>query len=202
MLCDAAVKPCRCEQGSSSEICIPSLVAGVVWTEMGARLALRRRPVASRREVRAQDELALETARFEMAMRLGDLIKRDPLGDARPDGASRQQLEEPLQVLPELGRVSHLHRIDRVEADMLAAWQPPRQIQARHAHQDGEHPTLRLHARRVAVVPVDNQIRTYWWCSPPRIGRQRIRPARSTARENGASFSKERCVRVPLYNNV
>jgi hypothetical protein len=47
-------------------------------------------------------------------------------------------------------------------------------------------------------VPVDNQIRTYWWCSPPRIGRQRICPARSTARENGASFSKERCVRVPL----
>jgi RNA-directed DNA polymerase len=35
-------------------------------------------------------------------------------------------------------------------------------------------------------------------CSLPRIGRQRICPARSTARENGASFSKERCVRVPL----
>jgi hypothetical protein len=49
-----------------------------------------------------------------------------------------------------------------------------------------------------SVVPVDNQIRTYWWCSPPRIGRQRIGPARSTARENGASFSKERCVRVLL----
>jgi subfamily B ATP-binding cassette protein HlyB/CyaB len=30
-------------------------------------------------------------------------------------------------------------------------------------------------------VPVDNQIRTYWWCRPPRIGRQRIWPARSTA---------------------
>src|SRR5258708_14156907 len=55
---------------------------------------------------------------------------------------------------------------------------------------------------KFSVVPVDNQIRTYWWCSPPRIGRQRICPARSTARENGASFSKERCVRVPLYNNV
>ena len=50
----------------------------------------------------------------------------------------------------------------------------------------------------VAAVPVDNQIRKYWWCSPPRIGRQRICPARSTARENGASFSKERCVRMPL----
>jgi hypothetical protein len=46
--------------------------------------------------------------------------------------------------------------------------------------------------------PVENQIRTYWWCSPPRIGRQRICPARSTARENGASFSNDRCVRAPL----
>src|SRR5439155_13545259 len=71
-------------------------------------------------------------------------------GDARPDGASRRQLEEPLQVLPEPRGVSRPHRIDRVEADTLAAWQPPRQIQARHPHQDGEHATLRLHARRVA----------------------------------------------------
>ena len=43
-----------------------------------------------------------------------------------------------------------------------------------------------------------NQMRTYWWCSPPRIGRQRICPALSTVRENGASFSKARCVRAPL----
>jgi hypothetical protein len=41
------------------------------------------------------------------------------------------------------------------------------------------------------VVPVEYQIRTYLWCSPPRIGRRRICPARSTVRENGASFSKE-----------
>src|SRR6202022_1489787 len=54
------------------------------------------------------------------------------------------------------------------------------------------------HENADLVVPVVNQIRTYWWCSPPRIGRQRICPARSTARENGASFSKERCVRAPL----
>ena len=47
------------------------------------RLALRRHPVASRRKVRAQDELALETARRETAVRLGDLIEGDPLGDAR-----------------------------------------------------------------------------------------------------------------------
>jgi hypothetical protein len=50
----------------------------------------------------------------------------------------------------------------------------------------------------VPAVPIENQSRTYWWCSPPRIGRQRICPARSTGRENGASFSKERCVRAPL----
>ena len=43
-----------------------------------------------------------------------------------------------------------------------------------------------------------NQIRTYWWCSPPRIGRQRICPASSTAREIGASFSKDKCVRISL----
>jgi len=47
-------------------------------------------------------------------------------------------------------------------------------------------------------VPVVNQIRTYWWCSPPRTGRQSMLPARSTARETGASFSKERCVRTSL----
>ncbi len=48
------------------------------------------------------------------------------------------------------------------------------------------------------LVPVANQIRTYWWCSPPRTGRQRMLPARSTARETGASFSKDRCVRASL----
>jgi hypothetical protein len=62
----------------------------------GARLALRRHSVASRREVRAQDELALETARLETAVCLGDLIEGNPLSDARPDGADCQQAEEPL----------------------------------------------------------------------------------------------------------
>ncbi len=47
-------------------------------------------------------------------------------------------------------------------------------------------------------VPVVNQIRTYWWCSPPRIGRQRMCPASSRAREIGASFSKDKCVRISL----
>src|SRR5882757_4930806 len=47
-------------------------------------------------------------------------------------------------------------------------------------------------------VPVVNQIRTYWWCSPPRTGRQRMVPASSTARETGASFSKDKCVLISL----
>jgi len=40
----------------------------------------------SRRDIRAQYELALETARLEAAVSLGDLVEGDPLGDARPDG--------------------------------------------------------------------------------------------------------------------
>ena len=36
-----------------------------------------------------------------------------------------------------------------------------------------------------------------WWCNPPRIGRQRMCPASSAGREIGASFSRDRCVRVP-----
>ena len=54
------------------------------------------------------------------------------------------------------------------------------------------------HKNAATVVPVVNQIRTYWWCSPPRIGRQRMCPASSTAREIGASFSKDKCVRISL----
>ena len=48
------------------------------------------------------------------------------------------------------------------------------------------------------VVPVENQIRTYSWCNPPRTGRQRIRPALFTVRDRGASLSKAKCVRVSL----
>jgi hypothetical protein len=35
-------------------------------------------------------------------------------------------------------------------------------------------------------------------CNPQRIGRQRIRPARFTVRDRGASLSKAKCVRVSL----
>jgi hypothetical protein len=62
------------------------------------------------------------------------------------------------------------------------------------------HPNAHIfhYATYEPAVPVANQIRTYWWCSPPRTGRQRMRPARSMARETGASFSKDRCVRTSL----
>ncbi len=83
-----------------------------------------RQPVASRREVRAQDELALKTARLKTAVCLGDLIEGDPLGDARPDGAGCQQPEEPLQVFAEPGGMSRPHHVDRVEAGTPAARQP------------------------------------------------------------------------------
>jgi hypothetical protein len=47
-------------------------------------------------------------------------------------------------------------------------------------------------------VSVENQIRTYSWCNPLRIGRQRMRPALFTVRDRGASLSKAKCVRVSL----
>src|SRR5262245_8392560 len=111
--------------------------------------ALRRYPLASRGEVRAQDELALETARLETAVRLGDIIEGDPLGHARTDRATCQQAEQALQVLVEPGGMSRPHHVDRVEAGTLAARQPLPKIQARDPHHDAEHAALRLHARRV-----------------------------------------------------
>jgi len=51
---------------------------------------------------------------------------------------------------------------------------------------------------KLRLCPVVNQIRTYWWCSPPRTGRQKMVPASLTARETGASFSKDKCVLISL----
>jgi len=58
--------------------------------------------------------------------------------------------------------------------------------------------TFSLSPPAAPPVAVVNQIRTYWWCSPPRTGRQRMVPASSTARETGASFSKDKCVLISL----
>jgi hypothetical protein len=88
--------------------------------------ALRRggQPVAARRQVRAQDQLALETARLEAAVCVGDFIERDPLRDAWPDGVACQHAEQLLEVFSEPRRMACPHRIDRVKADGLAARQP------------------------------------------------------------------------------
>src|ERR1700721_4533193 len=51
----------------------------------------------------------------------------------------------------------------------------------------------------MSPVPVANQLRTYLWCSPPRIGRQRIRPALLTVRDRSESLFKDRCVRVVIH---
>ena len=82
--------------------------------------------VAPRREIRAQDELAL-TARLETVVRLDNSIEGDPFGDSRPSDAICQQAEEPLQVLPEPSGMSRPHRIDGVDAEVLAARQPTQQ---------------------------------------------------------------------------
>src|ERR1051326_4462944 len=104
--------------------------------ESGLRFASRSLPLAPRREVRAQDELAVEAAGFETAVRLWNLVEGDPLGDARSDGASCQQPEQALQVLAKPGGMSRPHQIDRIDVEALAAGQPiehlPREIRARH----------------------------------------------------------------------
>ena len=53
----------------------------------------------------------------------------------------------------------------------LSGWNlPPLVIRAFGAH---------CHQQTSPIpVPVVNQIRTYWWCNPPKIGRQRMCPAR------------------------
>jgi len=68
---------------------------------------------------------------------------------------------------------------------------PAKQTQEGHTEASADGVLIR-------PVPVANQILIYWWCSPPRIGRQRIRPTLSTIRDRGESLSKNRCVRVSL----
>src|SRR3954454_21952780 len=79
--------------------------------ERGAQRVLRRHPVASQWQVRAQHQLAFETARLDSAVCVGDLVEGDPLGDARPYSVSGQQAKEPLQILVEPGGMSRSHRV-------------------------------------------------------------------------------------------
>jgi hypothetical protein len=106
---------------------------------------------ASRRKIRAQHELAPETAGFETSVRLDNFIQRDPLGDARLDGGTGQQSEKTLQVLPEPLGMLQPHRVDGVERGSPSARQQPPEIQARNPHQHGGHASPTLHARRVAI---------------------------------------------------
>ena len=61
---------------------------------------------------------------------------------------------------------------------------------------------IRRSAAGTAPVPVANQLRTYLWCSPPRIGRQGIGPALSTVRDRGESLFKDRCVRLIIVIHI
>ena len=82
----------------------------------------------SRREIRAQHELALETPGFEASMRFSNFIQRDPRGDARLDSATDQQSEQVLQVLHKPSRMLQPRRVDRIEERPPAARQPPPEI--------------------------------------------------------------------------
>src|SRR5437764_10771676 len=82
-------------------------------------------------------------------MRFGDVVERYSPDDARLDSAVCQQAEEPLQVFSEPGGMSRAHHVNRVEAGTLVARQPSPKIKTCYPHQDSEHPTLRLRARRV-----------------------------------------------------
>ena len=55
---------------------------------------------------------------------------------------------------------------------------------------------IRLARQSIKVVLSENHIRTYWWCSPARIGMAEIAPECWSARCKGASFCNAKCVRV------
>jgi len=116
-------------------------------------LAATRHPIARRRQLGAQDELAVDTARLETAVRVGDFVERDALGDARLDGVIRQHCEQPFQIFAEPRGVSCAHQIDRVDVGTLAFRQAHRQalqVLSPKPRQNLERTTLRLHAGGVA----------------------------------------------------
>jgi hypothetical protein len=58
-----------------------------------------------------------------------------------------------------------------------------------------EHVTAGYISRLLPVLS-ENHIRTYWWCSPARVGMAKMAPERWTARYKGASFCNAKCVRA------
>jgi hypothetical protein len=71
-----------------------SLPAETAFCHTVAQLHRRRAVTWLLREVRAQNELALETTRLETTVWLSDLIEGDPLGDARHGARSVRTIVE------------------------------------------------------------------------------------------------------------
>jgi hypothetical protein len=68
-------------------------------------------------------------------------------------------------------------------------------------HDASRHIRCHGDVRNRAVAPclcLSKSNPNIWWCSPYRTGRQRMVPASLTARETGASFSKDKCVLISL----
>ena len=114
----------------------------IIWLVL-----IGRHPIGTQREVRAQNELTVETTRLKAAVCLGDLIEGEPLGDPRSDGASCQEAEEPLQVLPEPIGTSRPHYVDRIETGALPGTQLQRYKRAIHINM--------VSIRRCACTPAE-----------------------------------------------
>ncbi len=156
--------------------------------------------------VRDNAELAeqLKAAQAQMARDNAELAKqlkaaqaqmvRDNAELARQLMASQEQMARPIAKASE----HNLRPKTSAPPPRPIATPTRKQVPKRSSPQATAQPQAEPVSRPLTPVPVVNQIRTYWWCSPPRTGRQRMLPARSTARETGASFSKDRCVRTSL----
>jgi hypothetical protein len=113
----------------------------------------------SRRELWAQDELALETARFEAAVSLGDLVEGDPIGDMRPDGASCQETEQPLQVLSRRKMRNHMeeNRLSKPKRTAEKAAKRQRKAGGHQPSSDENTPRQAKQIKREAVKETDRQ---------------------------------------------
>ena len=67
---------------------------------------------------------------------------------------------------------------------------------------DGRDRATRGMRQMLFAIPVlsENHIRTYWWCSPDKIGMATMTPDRWTARPSGVSLPKARCACAPDCN--
>ena len=98
-----------------------------------------------------KDDLAIKTARLKTAVRLGHLIKGNPLGDARLDGTRFQQAKEPLQVLPEPGGMQCPHLIEYMRGCLPPANQLSNRLQRYTRKSNNKMEWRRLCACTLAV---------------------------------------------------